>query len=123
MKEQKYSDEITKYMLYIDPDFKNKIIKKAKELIETDKNTPDECFSLVNKMFKENYMNKDKIDVISCILDYIKENIFSKYLKLIFDILENNNFLTTLLKINNNKTCKLDKNDTKAIPDNTKIIK
>ena len=121
--EEKYGDEITKYMLYIDPHFKNKIIEKAKELIETDKNTSDDCFSLVNEMFKKNYMNKDKIDVISCILDYIKENIFSKYLKLIFDILEDNNFLTTLLEINNNKTCKLDKNDTKAIPDNTKIIK
>ena len=68
-------------------------------------------------------MNKDKIDIISCILDYIKENVFSKYLKLIFDILEDNNFLSTLLEINNERTCKLDKNDRGARPDNSKIIK
>ena len=86
MNKEKYSDEIIKYMLYIEPDFKNKIIEKAKELIETDKNSPEDCFSLVNKMFKENYMNKNKTDIISCILDYIKENIFSKYLKLILNL-------------------------------------
>ena len=110
-------------MLYYDSDFKNKIIEKAKELIEKDKDSPEDCKSIVNKMFKENYMNKDKIDIISCILDYIKEKIFSKNLKLIFDILEDNNFLTTLLEINDNKTCKLDKNDNKDRPDNRKIIK
>ena len=121
--EEKYSKEIVDYMLYNDRDFKDKIIKKAKELVSMDKNTPEDCFSLVNKMLKENYMNKDKIDIISCILDYIKENIFSKYLKLIFDILEDNNFLTSLLVVNNNKTIKLDKTDTKPKPDNSKIIK
>ena len=120
--EGKYSDELIKYMQYTDPDFKNKIIDKAKEIIETDKNSPEDCFSLVNKMLKENYMNKDKIDIISCILDYIKENIFAKYLKLIFEILEDNNFLTTLLVLNDIGTCGLEKNDTKAIPDNGKII-
>ena len=123
MNEENYTEEITKYMQYIDPDFKNKIIEKAKELIAADKNSADSSFILINKMFKENYMNKDKIDVISCILDYIKENIFPKYLELIFDILEDNNFLTTLLEINKSKTCKLDKNDTKSRPDNSKIIK
>lgn len=111
MNEENYREEITKYMQYIDPDFKNKIIEKAKELIAADKNSADSSFILINKMFKENYMNKDKIDVISCILDYIKENIFPKYLELIFDILEDNNFLATLLEINKSKTCKLDKND------------
>jgi len=120
---ENYSDEIIKYMLYTDPEFKDKIIEKAKELIEEDKNSPDDCFSLVNEMFKVNYMNKDKIDIISCILDYIKENIFAKYLIRIFNILEDNNFLTTLLEINNIKTCRLDKSDKKPIPDNSKIIK
>ena len=112
--EEKYSEEIINYMMYIDPDFKNKIIDKAKELIESDKDAQDDCISLVNKMLKENYVNKDKIDIISCILDYIKENLFAKYLKLIFEVLEDNNFLTTLLEINNYGTCKLDKNDRDA---------
>ncbi len=77
IKEDQYSEEIIKYMLYIDPDFKNKIKEKAKELIEMDKNAQADCNSLVDKMFKENYMNKNKIDIISCILDYIKENVFA----------------------------------------------
>ena len=69
-------------MFYDDPDFKNKIIEKAKELIETDKNTPGDCFSLVNRMLKENYMNKDKTDIISCIIAYIKENFFFEIFKI-----------------------------------------
>ena len=121
--EENYSEEIIKYMLYIDPDFKNKIIEKAKELIEMDKDTEADCNSLINKMFKENYVNKNKIDIISCILDYIKENVFAKYLKLIFNELEDNNLLTTLLEINNNNSCKLDKNDKGPRPNNSKIIK
>ena len=76
---QKYSVEIINYMMYIDSDFKNKIIDKAKELIKTDKDAQDDCLSLFNKMIKESYVNKDKIDIISCILDYIKE-IFKTYI-------------------------------------------
>ena len=48
---------------------------------------------LSKKMLKENYVNKDKIDIISCILDYIKEKVFVKYLNHIFAVLEDNNFL------------------------------
>ena len=113
--DKNYCDEIINYMMYIDPDFKNKIIEKAKELIETDKDAEDDCPSLINKMFRENYVNKDKIDIISCILDYIKENVFSKYLRLIFDILEDNNFFSTLLEINNDRTCRLDIKDKSSI--------
>jgi 16S rRNA G966 N2-methylase RsmD len=38
MNEEKYTEEITKYLIYIDPEFKNEIIKKTKELISTDNN-------------------------------------------------------------------------------------
>ena len=113
--EEKYNDEIINYMMYIDPDFKNKIIEKAKELIETDKDAEDDCPSLINKMFRENYVNKDKIDIISCILDYIKENVFAKYLNIIFNDLEDNNFFSTLLEINNDRTCRLDIKDKSSI--------
>ena len=118
-KEKKYCDEIINYMMYIDTNFKNKLINKAKELIVTDKNARVDSFSLVNKMIEEKYVNKDKIDIISCILDYIKEKIFTKYLKYIFNVLEDNNFLTTLLEINNDITCILDINTN----DNSQIIK
>ena len=118
-KEKKYCDEIINYMMYIDTNFKNKLIKKAKELIVTDENARVDLFSLVNNMIEEKYVNKDKIDIISCILDYIKEKIFTKYLKYIFSVLEDNNFLTTLLEINNDITCVLDINNN----DKRQIIK
>ena len=121
-KEDTYCDDIINYMLYIDPDFKDQIIDKAKNLIEKDKSEKDSCSYLFYKMIQENYVNKDKIDIISCILDYIKENVFAKNLRIIFDALEDNNFLTTLLEINNDINCKLNKNDTN-IKANSKIIK
>jgi hypothetical protein len=120
--EEKYSDEIINYMMYNDKEFKNNIIKKAKEIKEIDKDVQGDCLNLVNKMFKENYVNKDKIDIISCILDYIKEKIFEKYLNIIFVVLEDNNFLTTLLEINKS-TYKLDINDKDVRPNNSNIIK
>ena len=121
--EEKYSDDLIYYMLKKDPDFKNELIKKAKELIELDKDAHIDCKSLVKKMFTNNYINKDKIDIITCILDYIKENIFKKYLLYIFRVLEHNNFLTTLLELDKDKNCKLDKNDKSNKPNNKSIIK
>ena len=124
LNEEKYSDEITKYMIK-DIEFRNDLIKKAKELIEIDKDAQGDCQSLINKMFKEHHINKNSIDIISCILDYIKENIFKKYLQYIFKVLEHNNFLTTLIEISNDKNSKLDKNDksTKNDKGNRIIIK
>ena len=52
------------------------------------------------KIFEKNYINKNSVDIISIIIDYIKEEIFNKYLKNVFDIMEDNNFLSTLLVIN-----------------------
>ena len=106
------------YMMYIDTCFKNKIIEKAKELI-TDEDALNDCNNLINKIFVECYINKDTIDIVSILLDYIKDNIFMKYLNFIFNVLEDNNFLTTLLELNNDKTCKLGK---KEEDKNTKII-
>ena len=74
-------------------------------------------------MLNENYMNENKIDIISSILEYIKENVFTKYLKYIFNVLEDNKVFTTLLEINKEKSCKLDKSDIGKIADNSKIIK
>jgi hypothetical protein len=88
--------------------------KKVKELIKIDRDAEEDCQSLVNKIFKENYINKKTIDIISCILDYIKENIFKKYLQYIFKALEKNNFLTTLIEISKDRNSNLDK-DNKSI--------
>ena len=57
-----------------------------------------------------NYISKNIVDIVSGLLDYIKEQIFNKYLKYIFKVLEDNNILTTLLEIKKNKNNKLDEN-------------
>jgi len=121
LNEEKYSDEIINYMAK-DIEFKNNLIKKAKELIEIDVDSKGGCQSLINKMFKENHINKNSIDIISCILDYIKENIFKEYLQYIFRVLEHNNFLTTLMEISTDRNSKLDKDDKSIKNDNNKII-
>jgi len=121
LNEEKYSDEIVKYMEK-DIEFKNDLIKKAKELIEIDNEAQGNCQSLVDKMFQNNHINKNSIDIISCILDYIKENIFKKNILYIFKVLEDNNFLTTLIEISRDKSIKLDKNDKSARNDRNKII-
>ena len=74
-----------------DTESKDDLIKKAKELIEIDKDSQGDYQTLINKMFKE--------------------NIFKKYLQYIFKNLENNYFLTTLIGISNDKNSKLDKNE------------
>jgi len=106
-----------------DPDFKIDLIRKAKELIELDRDAHIDCKRLVKKMFANYYINKEKIDIITCILDYIKENIFTKYLLYIFRVLENNNFFTTLLELDKDSNCRLDKNDKSNRPNNKLIIK
>ena len=52
---------------------------------------------------KNNFISKNSVDIISSLLNYIKEEIFGKYLKYIFLVLEDNNILTTLIEIQNNK--------------------
>ena len=120
---EKYNEEITNYMIYADEEFKNAIISKAKELIESDEGIEGDCYSLIIRMLQENYMNKKKIDIISSITDYIKENVLIKYLKYIFNALEDNNILTTLIELDKQKSIKLIKNDTSSIPNNSIIIK
>ena len=62
--------------------FKMKIIKKTKDLIDKDKQDEYEsdCKNIIDKIFKENYVSKNTLDIISCILEYIKEKVFYKYL-------------------------------------------
>jgi len=122
LNDEKYIDEMTNYMAK-DIEFKNDLIKKAKELIEIDIEAQEGCQSLlVNKIFKENHINKNTIDIISCILDYIKENIFKKYLQYIFRVLEHNNILTTLMEISTDRYNKLDKDDKSIRNNSNKII-
>ncbi len=121
LNEEKYIEEIQIYMTK-NSDFKKDLINKAKELIEIDPDAQGDCQSLVYKIFEKNYINKNSIDIISCILDYIKEKIFKKSLLYIFKVLEDNNFLTTLIEISKDRNTKLDKIDNSVRNDKNKII-
>ena len=77
---------------------KENIINAAYNLI--DKNKEDEnCNDIIDKIFRNKLINKFTVDIVSCIVDYIKEEIFNKYLRKIFMILEDNNILTTLSEL------------------------
>ena len=73
-RDEAFIENLINYIMDIDTGFKNEIIKKVKELIIKDKALND-CNILINKIFKDNYINNDKIDIVSILLDYIKENV------------------------------------------------
>ena len=100
-----YCNKIKSYMEN-NKDFKKDLIKKAKELINDNKDAMGDCGSLIYKMFNEKYINPNSIDLISCIVEYMKEKIFNENLKKVFNILEHNNFLTTLIEIDEDKDIK-----------------
>ena len=101
--EEKYIKDLQKYINNNKNDFKNDLIRKAKEIINEDKDINGDCGSLINKIFQKNYINPNSIDLISCIIEYIKEKIFNENLQKIFKILEHNNFLTTLIELGKDK--------------------
>ena len=52
-----------------DEEFKEKIIEKAKYLIKEEE---VDCKSIIYKIFEMNYITKKALDIISCLLNYIK---------------------------------------------------
>ena len=70
--------------------------------------------SLVNEIFKSNYINKKSIDIVSSILDYISENIIEKILWKIFKALKDNNILKELIDNVSDKN-KIDELKSKAL--------
>jgi hypothetical protein len=64
--------------------------------------------NIIDRIFHINYICKNSLDIISCTLNYIKEEIFGKYIKYIFAALEDNNILTTLIEIKINKNNEID---------------
>ena len=109
-----YIEEIQKYMDE-EIDFRNKIFEKVEELFNEDNSLEGDCKSLIDKLFKINYIDKNSIDIITCLINYIEEEIFSKYLKHIFEVLEYNNILSTLIEM---KKKKLDENKIEEFIDN-----
>jgi len=100
-----YISEIQKY-INEEESIKEKIIEISIKLIDINKEQNEEDEenknNIIENLYKNEYISIYSIDIASCLLEYILKNIFSKKLKIIFEILENNNILTTLLEIKKN---------------------
>ena len=86
--------------------FKNSIIKKINSFISENKEISYN--NIIEKVYESKLINKSTIDLISVIIEYVKNEINSKFINIILCILEDNNILTTLLFINNSKNLKDD---------------
>jgi hypothetical protein len=106
-KDYNYSKEILKF-IENNTYFKEKIIEKAKNFLSEDRNAEGNSQKIIDRIMHNNYIGKNSLDIISCILNYIKEEIFGKYIKYIFMALEDNNILTTLIEIQNDKNNEID---------------
>ena len=106
-KDNKYCSELIKYMEN-NPYLKEKIINKAKNFLSEDRSVAGTSQKLVERILQKNYIGKNSRDIISCVLNYIKEEIIIKYIKYIFTALEDNNVLTTLIEIQNDKNNGID---------------
>ena len=94
-----YINEMQEYIKN-EESFKDKIIKITKKYIQENVKEEEEE-NMIENILKN--INIYDIDIVSCFFEYIKTNIFNKYLKNVFEILENNNILTTLLEIKRNE--------------------
>ena len=117
MEEDIINDYIKHLENYMDDDFRNHIMETAYKLIEKNGDEDTNCEKIINKIYKNNYINKYTIDVGTCIIDYIKNKIFNIYTKKVLLILEDNNILTTLYKIERNefKDIRIDKSSINEI--------
>ena len=89
-----FNEEIITYMEE-NEFFRKKIIDKAIELIKINSYSIGNCKNIVQKIMK--IMNKNSIDIVSCLLDYIKTEIFEKYVIYILKVLEDKNFFKTII--------------------------
>ena len=88
---------------------KEKIINATYKLIDENKDY-ENLDEIIDKIFRNKLVNKFTVDIVSCIIDYIKEEIFNKYLIKILKVLEDNNILTTLSELYQKDFDSIDKN-------------
>ena len=107
-----YINEILDYMKD-EERIKDKIIEISYKLIE--KYEESNCKEIIGNLYKSNYINKYSIDIASCLIEYIKENKFNKYIKELILLLGNDNVFTTLLQIRKNKYKDISNNQVEEI--------
>ena len=92
-----YEEKLKELFNNKEKSFMNDILEKAKLF------TKGTGKDIIEKIYRDKYINKNSADIISVIKEYISEIIFENILMNILEILEDNNFLTTLLVSNTKK--------------------
>jgi len=82
---------------------KEKLFDLIYKSIEDDDNK-ENCSYLIEKIYEDKLINPFTIDIVSCVIEYIKKEILFTNFKKIFEILEDNNILTTLIEIEKNQS-------------------
>ena len=92
---------ITELQKYMDEEetIRDKIIQTAYKLIDNNKDEEANCKDIIDKLYSGSYINKFTVDIASCIIEYIKDNIFNAYIRKVLLKLEDNNILTTLIEL------------------------
>ena len=88
--QENYFEKLSDYFKNNDK-FMEDINEKAKSFIEYKGN------DLIKLIYEKKLFNKNSVDIILIILDYIKDKLISQYILDIFYNLEDNNFFTSLL--------------------------
>ena len=106
------NDYIIALQEYMDEEeaIRDKIIEIAYKLIENNKDEEANCKDIIDKLYNGSYINKFTVDITSCIIEYIKENIFNYYIRKILLKLEDNNILTTLIELKKKNFKDINKN-------------
>ena len=92
--QENYLTKLVEFFFDKDLDLKDSIIEKAKQYINMNGE------QLITEIYNNGSINKNSLDIISIIIDYIRENLIYKYIIDILENLEDNNFITSLLVLN-----------------------
>ena len=90
-------------------EIKKTIIETAYALMENNEDEDTNCSVIIEKIIGEGYVNKFTVDISSCVIEYIKENIFNNYIKKVLLKLEDNNIITTLIELKRNNFKEIDR--------------
>ena len=110
-----YINNIIKYMNE-ETAIKNKINEIVFKFFDENKdNEKVNCKDIIEEIYTKQYINKYTLDIMSLLIDYIKEIIYNKYLKIVFTKLEDDNILTILYENQKKGFKDLNKNDFETI--------
>jgi hypothetical protein len=88
---------------------KDKIFATSYKLIDNNENDEQNCRDIIDKLYNNNYINEYTVDIASCLIEYIKDNIFNVYVRKVLLKLEDNNILTTLVELTKKDFKEIDK--------------